>query len=48
MLVGVSEGNITQGTRFIERMGVTVVRFPAWRCLLEPDVVAREVRRLAD
>jgi very-short-patch-repair endonuclease len=29
----------------IEGMGVTVVRVPAWRCLLEPDVVAQEVRR---
>jgi very-short-patch-repair endonuclease len=27
----------------IEGMGVTVVRIPAWRCLLEPDVVAQEV-----
>jgi hypothetical protein len=32
----------------IEGMGVMVVKVPAWRCLLEPDVVAQEVRRLAD
>jgi hypothetical protein len=41
-------GQVHAREEVIEGMGVTVVRVPVWRCLLEPDAVAQEVRWLAD